>query len=299
MSDAIELRPATFGDLDEIARVTAAEEIAWWGEPDGTVDDVRDELERVVRATGSLEDGSRLAVADDAVVGVGMLVGHGHTTVALDPDSKFGGRAHHALIEWLDEQGGEQFDSPAQDTDRLQRIASHGFTPRRSSFELERSSDVADLPAPTWPDSIVPVPFRLGVDDGELHDMIYSFWTEVPGHTFRPIDEWRALILAGSWFEPDQIILARGDGGDGPVVGGAITRTFAGKVGWVSQLGVAHQARGLGLGRALLLEACHRLAGYNVDIVGLGVEAENANALGLYRSVGMEIAREWVHCERQ
>jgi hypothetical protein len=41
------------------------------------------------------------------------------------------------------------------------------------------------------------VPFRLGVDDEELHEMIYSFWTDVPGHTYRPIDEWRSLILAG------------------------------------------------------------------------------------------------------
>ena len=29
-----------------------------------------------------------------------------------------------------------------------------------------------------------------------------------------------------------------------------------------------------------------------VVVIGLGVEAENANALGLYRSVGLEIARE-------
>lgn len=33
---------------------------------------------------------------------------------------------------------------------------------------------------------IVPVPFRLGTDDHELHEMIYAFWTDVPGHTHRP-----------------------------------------------------------------------------------------------------------------
>jgi ribosomal protein S18 acetylase RimI-like enzyme len=129
--------------------------------------------------------------------------------------------------------------------------------------------------------------------------MLYSFWTDVPGHTDRPIDEWRSSILAGSWFEADLIVVARGDGGVGPIVGGAISRLFAGDVGWVSQLGVARSARGLGLGRAILIEACRRLSAKEPRIIGLGVEAENANALGLYRSVGLEIAREWIHCARR
>ena len=91
-------------------------------------------------------------------------------------------------------------------------------------------------------------------------------------------------------------MIARGDAGEGPIVGCALGRTFTGDVGWVSQLGVAHPARGRGLGRALLVESCRRLATGELRIIGLGVEAENANALGLYRSVGFEIVREWVHC---
>lgn len=299
MSEMVELQLATFDDLDAIARVVAAEETAWWGEPDGDVDDVRDELERVVLTVGSLEEGARLAVADGVVVGVGMLFGHGHTGISLDPASTAAGAAHLALVDWLSEHGGVQFEAPSQDTDRLARLASRGFDPVRSSFGLERGSDVSDLPSPTWPHGIALAPLRLGIDDDELHDMIYSFWTDVPGHTFRPIDEWRALMLSGSWFDPELVILARGDGGVGPVVGCALTRTFAGKMGWVSQLGVTRSARGLGLGRAILVEACHRLATNSIDMIGLGVEAENANALGLYRSVGLDIAREWVHCERR
>jgi ribosomal protein S18 acetylase RimI-like enzyme len=146
---------------------------------------------------------------------------------------------------------------------------------------------------------MVPMPFRLGVDDEELHEMIYSFWTDVPGHTHRPIDEWRSWILAGPWFDADLIVVVRSDGGSGPIVGCAISRLFGSDVGWVSQLGVARSARGFGLGRAILIEACRRLSARSPRIVGLGVEAENANALGLYRSVGLEIAREWIHCVRR
>jgi ribosomal protein S18 acetylase RimI-like enzyme len=93
--------------------------------------------------------------------------------------------------------------------------------------------------------------------------------------------------------------VARSDEGRGPLQGCVVARTFTGGVGWVSQLGVARTARGLGLGRALLIESCRRLGGREPRIIGLGVEAENANALGLYRSVGFEIARDWIHCSRR
>ncbi|MGB7880068.1 MAG: GNAT family N-acetyltransferase, partial [Ilumatobacteraceae bacterium] len=100
------------------------------------------------------------------------------------------------------------------------------------------------------------------------------------------------------WFDPQLVFLARSDDRGGPIQGCALTRTFTGGVGWVSQLGVARSARGLGLGRALLIESCRRLGVKAPRIIGLGVEAENANALGLYQSVGFEIAREWIHCSR-
>ena len=73
-------------------------------------------------------------------------------------------------------------------------------------------------------------------------------------------------------------------------------RTFAGGIGWVSQLAVGYPDRGVGLGRALLVESFHRLSATGVEILGLGVGADNENALGLYRSVGLEVARKWVHC---
>jgi len=300
MSDAVVLRAPSDDDLQVISDVIEAQDVAWWGEPDGGIDDTRDELGRVIRATGSLAAGSRVAVVDGQVVGVGLLVGHGHTTLAVDPSTPCAGAVHLALVDWLSANGGAQFDAPSQDAERLARLASLGFVPTRSSFELERSSDVADLADPAWPDGVTPVTFRLGIDDEELHSMIYSFWTDVPGHTHRPLDEWRALMLGGASFDPELVTVVRSDGGHGPLVACALGRTFNATMGWVSQLGVAREMRGRGLGRAVLLEACHRLARTgSVERLGLGVEAENANALGLYRSAGMEVAREYVHCSRR
>jgi GNAT superfamily N-acetyltransferase len=301
----IELRAPVDGDIEEISRVVDAQDTGWWGAPDGDIDDVRNELERIRLAMGSLAVGARVAVVNEVIVGVAMRVGHGHTNVAVDPAVNDAPAVRRALFNWLVGVGvgvgvGDvEIDAPAQDVDRLSELAELGLTPQTSSFELERPGDASDLPEVAWPEGIVVSPFRLGTDDEELHEMIYSFWTDVPGHTHRPIDEWRSVILAGSWFDPDLIVVARTDGGKGPIVGTALGRMFTGDVGWVTQLGVARSARGIGLGRTILVEACQRLSHKEPRIIGLGVEAENVNALGLYRSAGFDVVREWIHCARQ
>jgi len=297
----IELRAANDDDVEAMSLVFDAQATSWWGEPDGDIAEVRDELARVEQAMGSLAAGARVAMAEGALIGVALCIGHGHTSVAVDPNYTSASAVRVALFGWLAGLGGFdgiEIESPAHDFERLGELASLGFVPYRSSFELERPGDTIDLGEPLWPEGFVPVPFRLGVDDEELHDMIYAFWTDVAGHTHRPIDEWRTSILAGPWFDADLVVIVRNDGGDGPIVGCALGRTFTGDVGWVSQFGVAPSARSVGLGRATLIEACRRLSARQPKVVGLGVEAENADALGLYQSVGFEIDREWVHCMR-
>ena len=63
--------------------------------------------------------------------------------------------------------------------------------------------------------------------------------------------------------------------------------------GWVEQLAVARCARGLGLGRALLLHSLAELHERGAISLALGVQGENENAIGLYRDVGFEVEREW------
>lgn len=289
----MELRPGTHADAEAVWHVAVAQDTAWWGGPDGERDDLEHLLAMTEAATGSLEAGSCVAVVDGVVVGAAMLIGHGQTNLAVDP--AWSGVVRADLIAWLLAHGAIELDAPVQDADLRCQLDEFGLVSTRSSFELERAADVSDLETPRWPSDIVPVAFGPGVDDEEVHDMIYSFWTDVPGHTYRPIEEWRALFLEGPRFDPDLIVLTRTDSGDGPVAGIALARLFGEDVGWVAQLGVRRTARGLGLGRATLLEACHRLSRTSARIIGLGVEAENPNALGLYRSVGFEIDREWMH----
>ena len=293
------LRPATEADVDAIFAVQVAQDTAWWGTPDGDVDDTRAELDRVRHAMGSLDRGARVAVvpgAEPSVVGFALLVGHGHTNLSINPSASDAASARRLLVGWLIEAGGTQIDAPNQDQLLLDVLDEFGYRPTRSSFELERGADIADLGSTVWPDGIRSAPFHPGVDDEEVYALIYPMWTDVVGHTDRPFDEWRALFLHDASFVPELAVLARRNEGSGPVAGVAMCRTFTGGIGWVSQLAVGYADRGVGLGRALLVESFHRLSATGVQILGLGVEADNVNALGLYRSVGLEVAREWVHC---
>ena len=297
--ERIVLRPATETDVDALAAVQSAQDIAWWGAPDGGVDELRAAIDRVRVGGGNLRDASRVAVhstpAGEVVAGFAMLFGHGQSNIAVDPACGVGDLVTERLATWLLDVGATDFEAPGHDTNRRAVFDRLGLAASRSSFELERLPTIDDLGSAVWPDGIAPAAFRHGVDDAEIHALVYSVWTDVPGHTHRPIDEWRALFLRDVAEHPELVIVARFDRGLGAAAGVALSRTFAGEVGWVSQLAVGRPARGVGLGRSLLVEAFHRLARLDVGVLGLSVEADNAAALGLYRSVGLVVTREWVH----
>lgn len=140
-------------------------------------------------------------------------------------------------------------------------------------------------------------PFDLARDAAAVHALIYSVWTDVPGHHDRSIDDWQLIFTGHEGFDPVLQVLAWRSGGE--LVGVAICRVYAGTDGWVSQLAVGRSGRGLGLGRAVLTEALRRLTSCEgVEQVGLSVMARNQQALGLYRSIGLRIDREFVICLR-
>lgn len=297
--DDLTLRAVTDADIGLVSELTAAQDVAWWGSPDTDVDDTRLDFERVRLAAGSVEQGARVAMRGSVPVGVAMAFDHGQTAVAVDPDRGEPGATLRVLVDWLIDHGAESVDAPVGDVERIAVLEERGFRRTRSSFELDRAADVGDLGPVVWPDGYVVTPYRPGRDERELHDMIYSVWTDVPGHTHRPLEEWRKLFVSGPTFDPGLLVLVRRRTGDeelGPVAGVAIGRRFPGGVGWVAQLAVGRPDRGVGLGRSILVEAFHRLAAdEGTTLLALGVEAENEAALGLYLSVGLDVAREYVH----
>ena len=107
----------------------------------------------------------------------------------------------------------------------------------------------------------------------------------MPGHTHRSLEAWRSLLTPDyrGW-------VARRDGRP---VGWVVGRVFSDGRGWIQQIVVARSARGVGLGRALLLHSLAELRSRGATSLALGVQGENESAIGLYRNVGFEVAREW------
>ena len=195
-------------------------------------------------------------------------------------------RHFEALVAWLGERGHHELDSYGRDSRRIAWLEANGFTHRRSFFDLQGGIETPLAPA-VWPTGVAIARYRPGEEDEAVHALIYveAAWAEVPGHTQRSLDAWRST-LTPEW----RGWVARRDGRP---VGWVAGRVFERRARRVEQLAVARCARGLGLGRALLLHSLAELQERGATSLALGVQGENENAIGLYRDVGFEVEREW------
>ncbi|MEG3175757.1 GNAT family acetyltransferase [Sphingomonas sp. RB3P16] len=106
---------------------------------------------------------------------------------------------------------------------------------------------------------------------------------------------WQACGLTRPWNDPAvDFALALGEGNatillarDGGTVVGSVMVGFDGHRGWVYYLAVAPDARGRGLGRALMAAAEHWLRERGAPKVQLMVRGDNVAALGFYAALGL------------
>jgi len=184
-----------------------------------------------------------------------------------------GGLHELSLTAWLPNDGARAF------------AIRHSFRHRRSEWRAERPL----LPTPPleWPPEI-----RVRVFDGS--EALLTDWNEVYNQSFAAHDHFIPSTIelcremaAGSGFLTDGLLLAHR--GDRCV--GFCRNEQIGSTGVVGMLGVVPEARGIGLGRAMLRWALCFFAGKDVDRVGLLVAAANPTALALYRSEGFEVVR--------
>jgi ribosomal protein S18 acetylase RimI-like enzyme len=107
---------------------------------------------------------------------------------------------------------------------------------------------------------------------------------------------WRACGLTRPWNDPDAdfdrallsgsaaVLVARGDA----ALEGSVMVGFDGHRGWVYYLAVAPDCRRRGLGRALMEAAEAWLQARGAPKIQLMVRADNDDALGFYRALGLE-----------
>jgi mycothiol synthase len=160
--------------------------------------------------------------------------------------------------------------------------ARHGLPRVRSTWMMERPSP--DRPEVAWPDGVEP---RLY--DGT--ERMMRDWNDTYNRSFvehyhyvpSTLDETRA-ILARPDADPKGLMLAyRGD----RCVGFCRNELHAGR-GEIGILGVAPEARRMGLGRALLCWGVSWLMERDAKVTLL-VDGENESAQNLYRSEGFDV----------
>ena len=137
--------------------------------------------------------------------------------------------------------------------------------------------------------------FRPGADDAEwlaLNARVFAWHPEQGGMTADDL----AQRVAEPWFDAGDFLVARD--GRGAMVGYNWLKVEPGGTGEVYVIGVAPEAAGRGLGRALMNAGLDRLRARGCTAVELYVESDNTAAVRLYRGLGFTDAAVHVQYSR-
>jgi ribosomal protein S18 acetylase RimI-like enzyme len=277
----VTLRPATDEDREAVLSLGVAEEAAWFGAAELSAA----EIGEWVDDEGGMAAG---VVAADGEGRVRGFASPGRRQAVFLTDPAATDEVADELLPWLhDRRDVVELMTFAGDAGRLAAFERHGLRHVRSSFTLASRGGARPVPVARFPDGVQVAPYRLGDADEAVHRLIYADagWASVPGHADRDLEGWREKERPNR-----SLFLARR--GDRPV-GWVSGRVLDSGRGYITTLAVAGGERGRGIGRALLLHAFADLRRGGASDLTLGVEAHNESALGLYRSVGLEVEREW------
>ncbi|MGZ4194806.1 MAG: GNAT family N-acetyltransferase [Solirubrobacteraceae bacterium] len=275
------IRSVADGDRDAIFALGVAEEAAWFGQAEISAEEIGEWIEE----EGGVASG--VVAVDDAGNVCGFAAPGRHQAVFLADPARASLLADE-LLPWLRERCDVvRLMTFAGDMARVAAFERHGLWHLRSSFLMARSDSFGPLSVAVFPQGVEVAPYRFGDDDQAVHRLVYvdAAWASVAGHAERDLEQWLDMVRRCR-----SAFVARRNGRP---VGWVAGRVLASGRGHVDMLAVAMSERHRGLGRALLLHALAdlQLAG-GCDLT-LDAQAENEAALGLYRSVGMEVEHEW------
>jgi ribosomal protein S18 acetylase RimI-like enzyme len=273
----VHIRPPTWDDLETATQLLAAQSRAATG-----VGAVRPELVRAEWQSPGFEVGRDNWIAEAGYAAVspsGRLV-----LAASDP------RLADTLLEQAGARGRERrldalsLDVLPGDEALARLVRRHPFALEQETLLMWRRLD-GGLPEPAWPEGIAVRTYaqRDAAAVHKLLDEAYLGWDSryVP----IPHEDWVQLMTGDVEFDATVWWLAEREG---DLAGCALHWSS----GWLKDLAVRSSERGLGLGRALVLEGLNEFARRGVARVGLKVDASNpTGAVGLYERLGFSTER--------
>jgi ribosomal protein S18 acetylase RimI-like enzyme len=297
------IRRPTLDDVPAILEMVHASDIAAVGEPDFTLDEVREEL------TGPNTDMSRDSwVALDAT---GRIVGWAYPRNPTGKARDFievyvwpeiGLAAQRPLLDLIlrrmperaAELGHQVYAVRAaaipNETVYIEALGDAGFTFLKQHARMQMPLDGVSPVAPEPPAGVVVRPVRID-DEAEtrrFHAVIEESFQD-SDHPAMAYQDWREQYEAESGVAFDEWFVAEVDG----VIAGALQSGGSGgdeenDEGWVKFLAVLRPYRKRGVGEALLRRAFATYAANGRAKAGLGVDLANpTDAASLYRKVGM------------
>jgi GNAT superfamily N-acetyltransferase len=295
-------RPPVVSDVEGVAGLIAARDIADYGSSDASVAEVQNYWEA---PRFDLAQDARLIVAPD-----GLIAGYEEVYPRSDERLEFDGYVHPResgrglgtlLLRWAEKRARERVaemrtsgpvvlrgNTAAVDQNASAMFMAEGFTLVRQFWRMEiEMTSPPDQPA--WPAGITVRTMQLGRDARVVHATIEEAFADHWGHVPRSFADWEQTVLQSDGFDPALTFIADDDN---EVAGVAVGRYR--DIAWVWQLAVRSAWRKRGLGLALLLHSFNAFYERGNRAVGLGVDSQSlTGATRLYEKAGMRVTRRY------
>lgn len=293
-------RPATLADLDDVAALIDAWELAHFGEAEANRSMLQFEwaaawfdIERDTRIIRTAE-GELAAYADHATPDNGKRF---QTFGPVHP--RFEGRGlGSAILDWAETQTRARLEPgsatrlwnsiPVGDVGATRLLEAYGYVPIRMFCQMTLDLDPSFEAGPL-PDGVTIRPHVAGVDGPAAFAVLNEAFATHFGYWEETFEEWWAQQQADEAWDPSLGLVAEHEG---EIVGASNNGVIDG-TGHIYELGVLPERQGRGIGRALLRHSFAIFAARGIRKGRLGVDTENVTgAFELYRSVGMVPVRE-------
>jgi mycothiol synthase len=275
------LRAPTPGDAEAVAALVIAGDIADLGEPDYTLDDLRDEWS----ASGfELARDAVVAEEDGALVGYGALRGR-HAMGVVHPE-RVGEGIGSALLDWCEANGRYAQEVGERNTRAKALFESRGYVQVRSYWRMERELRGDAEPEP--PPGVSLRALDLPADGDALYAISEAAFSANADYEAETREAFGDEHLRGHDLDP---ALGRVAERAGAPASFALVRRWDGGVAYVDLLAVRPEAAGGGIGGTLLRAVFAAAARAGLASVQLGVASDNPQATRLYERAGMR--RRW------
>jgi len=169
-----------------------------------------------------------------------------------------------------------------------------GYSPIRYFWRMRADMQAAPE-EPNFPLGILLRNFVPEKDEQAVFDAMQDAFRDHWGHIQWEFEYWRQRNIEREDFDPSLWFLAQ----DGDQIAGAALCRFRQDIGWIGTLGVRWPWRRKGIGLALLRQAFGEFYRRGVQAVDLSVDAQNpTGATALYERAGMHVVHKYVVYEK-